>query len=88
MSASANANEILKDVNVLGELNNDTHRVLTKEATVFLALLHRAFNQRRKSLLQRREIRQAELDKGTVLDFLPETRYVGGFRSSACGPAS
>lgn len=75
MSAGTNANEILKDVNILGELNNDTRRVLTKDATAFLALLHRSFNQRRKSLLQRREIRQAELDKGTVLDFLPETRY-------------
>lgn len=75
MSIGADANEILKDVNVLGALNSDTRRVLTKDATVFLALLHRSFNQTRKNLLQRREIRQAELDKGAVLDFLPETRY-------------
>lgn len=60
----ANADRILKDVNVLGALNKDTKKVLTKEATVFLALLHRTFNETRKSLLQRRQIRQAELDKG------------------------
>ena len=75
MSATTSTNDILRDVNVLGELNNDTRKVLTKEATVFLALLHRSFNQTRKNLIQRRELRQAELDKGVVLDFLPETRY-------------
>ena len=74
MSAAANAEVILKDVNVLGALNNDTRKVLTKEATVFLALLHRSFNATRKTLLQRRQIRQAELDKGQIPDFLPETK--------------
>lgn len=76
MSAAANANTILKDVNILGELNNDTKKILSKEACVFLALLHRSFNQRRKELLERRQIRQAELDKGNSLDFLPETRHI------------
>jgi len=66
----------LKDVNILGALNDQTKKVLTKEATVFLAVLHRTFNQRRKDLLQRRVIRQAELDKGNVLDFLPETKQI------------
>ena len=74
MSAAANADTILKDVNVLGNLNDDTRKVLTKEATVFLALLHRTFNATRKALLQRRQIRQTELDKGQIPDFLPETR--------------
>jgi len=68
--------EILKDVNVLGSLNEQTRKILSKEATVFLALLHRTFNGTRKALLQRRMIRQAELDKGNSLDFLPETRHV------------
>ncbi|KAI9722567.1 MAG: hypothetical protein M1828_004563 [Chrysothrix sp. TS-e1954] len=76
MSAAANADTILKDVNVLGTLNNDTRKVLTKEATVFLALLHRTFNATRKALLQRRQIRQAELDKGQIPDFLPETKHI------------
>ena len=73
---AANADAILKDVAILGPLNDQTRKILTKEATVFLALLHRTFNATRKSLLQRRVIRQAELDKGTLLDFLPETKHI------------
>ena len=73
---AANADTILKDVNVLGPLNDQTRVILSKEATVFLALLHRTFNSTRKALLQRRMIRQAELDKGNYLDFLPETKHI------------
>jgi len=68
--------QVLRDVNILGSLNDQTKKVLSKEATVFLAVLHRAFNERRKALLQRRVIRQAELDKGNLLDFLPETAHI------------
>ena len=67
---------VLKDVNILGPLNDQTKKVLSKDATVFLAILHRAFNGTRRALLQRRVIRQAELDKGNVLDFLPETKHI------------
>lgn len=73
---AANPDEILKEVNVLGSLNDQTRKILSKDACVFLALLHRTFNATRKSLLQRRMIRQAELDKGNVLDFLPETKHI------------
>lgn len=66
----------LQDVNILGELNNDTRKILSKEVCVFLTVLHRAFNARRKDLLKRREIRQSELDKGNLLDFLPETKHI------------
>lgn len=68
--------QTLKDVNILGELNNDQKKVLSKEVSVFLAVLHRAFNAKRKELLHRRVIRQAELDKGNLLDFLPETKHI------------
>jgi malate synthase len=71
-----NVDEVLKDVNILGPLNDQTRRILSKEATVFLAVLHRTFNGTRKALLQRRMIRQAELDKGNLLDFLPETKHI------------
>lgn len=67
---------VLKDVNVLGALNDQTRRILSNEAAVFLAVLHRTFNKTRKELLHRRVIRQAELDKGNVLDFLPETKHI------------
>ena len=76
MSAAQSYDHILQGVNILGEVNNDTKKILTKDATAFLALLHRTFNQRRKALLERRQIRQAELDKGSVLDFLPETKHI------------
>lgn len=75
-AARSTANHILKDVTIRGELNDSTRRILSKDACTFLTLLHRTFNARRKALLERRQIRQAELDKGTVLDFLPETKAV------------
>jgi malate synthase len=73
---AASPDSILREVNILGDLNEKTKKVLSKDAAVFLALLHRTFNQRRKELLQRRVIRQAELDKGNLLDFLPETKHI------------
>ena len=76
MSAAQSYDRLLQGVNILGEVNNDTKKILTKDATAFLALLHRTFNQRRKALLERRQLRQQELDKGVVLDFLPETKQI------------
>jgi len=67
---------ILEDVKVLGPLDDRTSKILSKDAAVFLTLLHRTFNKTRKALLQRRMTRQAELDKGNLLDFLPETRHI------------
>jgi malate synthase len=72
----AQADEILKGVSITGSLNDQTRKILNKEAIVFLTLLHRSFNARRKELLQRRVIKQAELDKGQLLDFLPETKHI------------
>lgn len=72
----ASIDTINQGVAILGPLNDQTRKILTKEATAFLALLHRSFNARRKELLQRRDIRQAELDKGVLPDFLPETKHI------------
>ncbi|MCJ1385288.1 hypothetical protein MMC17_008409 [Xylographa soralifera] len=72
----ANIENILQGVSIVGPLNDQTRKILNKEATVFLALLHRAFNPKRKELLQRRVIRQAELDKGILPDFLLETKHI------------
>ncbi|KXT04348.1 hypothetical protein AC578_7921 [Pseudocercospora eumusae] len=76
MPTPVNTEQILKDVNILGRLDDQRRRILSKEATIFLAVLHRTFNARRKALLERRQIRQQELDKGVQLDFLPETRHI------------
>jgi len=65
-----------KDVAILGSVTDSQKKILTHEATAFLALLHRTFNATRKTLLQRRVIRQQELDKGVLPDFLPETKHI------------
>ncbi|KAL9098193.1 MAG: hypothetical protein Q9187_009710, partial [Circinaria calcarea] len=71
-----NIDNVLQGVAILGPLNDQTRRVLSKEATAFLALLHRSFNAQRKKLLELRVSRQEELDRGVLPDFLPETRHV------------
>src|SRR6476469_3395418 len=50
--------------------------VLTDDALAFVADLQRRFGQVRIDLLQRRQERQAELENGVTLDFLPGTRDV------------
>jgi malate synthase len=70
------AEVLLKDATVLGPLNEQTRKILSKDAAVFLVLLHRTFNKTRKELLQRRVTRQAELDRGVLPDFLPETKHI------------
>lgn len=85
----SNADAILQGVSILGPLNDQTRKILNKDATVFLALLHRAFNGKRKELLQRRIIRQAELDRGILPDFLPETRHIrenGAWKGASPAP--
>lgn len=72
----ANINAINKEVAILGSVSSEAKKILTPEATAFLALLHRTFNPTRKALLHRRVIRQAELDKGVLPDFLPETKHI------------
>lgn len=72
----ASIDSIIQGVNISGVLNDSNKKILTKDAVAFLALLHRSFNARRKELLQRRVIRQAELDKGVLPDFLPETKHI------------
>jgi malate synthase len=72
----ATTESILQGVSIAGTITNSNKKILTKDAVAFLALLHRSFNATRKSLLQRRVIRQAELDKGSLPDFLPETKHI------------
>ncbi|KAL2263137.1 hypothetical protein VTK26DRAFT_8035 [Humicola hyalothermophila] len=67
---------ILQGVNVLGPVNEAQRKILTPQALAFVALLQRSFNPTRKALLERRKIRQAELDRGVLPDFLPETKHI------------
>ena len=72
----ASIETINEGVAILGNISRDAQKILTPEATAFLAVLHRSFNGTRKNLLQRRALRQVELDKGALLDFLPETKHI------------
>jgi len=56
--------------------NDVETRILTPEASRFLTQLARRFESRRRDLLERRQIRQREIDSGTLPGFLPETVHI------------
>ncbi|MFC5381629.1 malate synthase A [Aquipuribacter nitratireducens] len=62
--------------------------VLTPEALAMVARLERAFGDRRRELLAARKERQAGLDAGEELGFLPETAHVreGGWTVAPPSP--
>ncbi|WP_372444183.1 malate synthase A [Micromonospora antibiotica] len=64
------------DVTITGESAPGFDRILSPAAVAFLAELHRRFGARRDELMALRVARQAALDAGAVLDFLPETAQV------------
>ncbi len=68
--------EAPEGVDVLGPVEDRFSEILTPEALAFVATLHREFDGRRHEVLRRRAERQAEIDAGGSLDFLPETRDV------------
>ena len=73
---AASTADLPAGVEVTGEITPAFRQILTPEALAFVAKLQRAFGGRRAECLRRREERQAALDRGESLDFLPETRQV------------
>ena len=67
---------IPQGVNLELPLTAEQAEILSSEALVFLAQLHREFNPRRLRLLEERRRRQAVLDSGELPGFAPETRSV------------
>jgi malate synthase len=63
-------------VQILGEITPASADILTPEALSFVAKLERSFRTRRMECLQRRQDRQASLDRGEELNFLPETKHI------------
>ncbi len=61
---------------ITGSFKPEYAEILTPEALRFLAKLHRKFDARRLELLERRALRQQELDAGKKPDFLPETKPI------------
>jgi malate synthase len=66
----------LDGIEITGTLPENFSEILVPEALKLVAKLHRTFNGRRKQLLERRNLRQAELDSGKTPDFLPETAQI------------
>ncbi|KAJ3178859.1 hypothetical protein HDU85_005053 [Gaertneriomyces sp. JEL0708] len=65
-----------RGVSVLGPVKPQYADILSIQAQDFVATLHRAFNARRKELLQKRVEKQAQIDAGKLPDFLPETKWI------------
>ncbi|KAG0059126.1 hypothetical protein BGZ90_004614, partial [Linnemannia elongata] len=64
-------------VTILGKVTaQQAQEILTPEALLFVATLHRTFNATRKTLLQKRVLRQQQIDQGHLPDFLPETKAI------------
>src|SRR6266498_3047742 len=51
-------------------------QILTPDASLFLTQLARRFEPRRQELLDRRRVRQQQIDAGQMPDFLPETASI------------
>ncbi|MGD9330976.1 MAG: malate synthase A, partial [Desulfobacterales bacterium] len=63
-------------IEVLAPVSETFARVLTPEALRFVGMLAREFEDRRRSLLERRRKVQQDIDNGRLPDFLSETRAV------------
>ncbi|KAI9357122.1 malate synthase A [Pilaira anomala] len=63
-------------VAVLAPVTAGEAEILSPQALQFVATLHRIFNPTRKTLLQKRVLRQQQLDRGVLPDFLPETAFI------------
>ncbi|WP_342527582.1 malate synthase A [Chryseomicrobium sp. FSL W7-1435] len=68
--------QLTTSIEIKAPQDEAVRQVLTPEALQFLEGLHRTFNERRKELLDAREVRQKELDTGSKLDFLSETKPI------------
>ncbi len=68
--------QLPRGVEIRAEVTPACREILTLGALEFVASLQRNFNRRRLEALQRRQQRQAELDRAGTLDFLSETRQV------------
>ena len=63
-------------VRILGPVEGRAAEVLTPEALALVVELHRALDQRRKTLLKQREARQVRFDRGDTPDFRADTAEI------------
>jgi malate synthase len=64
------------EIRITGPATADERRVLTPAAKEFVAGLHQRFASVREELLDRRELRQVDFDKGVLPDFQHSTHEV------------
>lgn len=69
-------NQDVQGVQVLGTVSPEYKEILSDEALIFIATLHREFNHRRLELLEKRAERQLRINHGEMPDFLKETEAV------------
>ncbi len=61
---------------ITGEITSEFSEILTEGALAFVVMLEQAFGNRRRELLELRDLRQLEINDGKMPDFLPETAYI------------
>jgi malate synthase len=76
MSFNLEPTSVPTGVTILGSVDASHAEILTKEALSFICTLQRQYNSTRKELLKKRDVRQQEIDRGVLPDFLPETAHV------------
>ena len=64
------------NLKILAPISNGMEKILTPEALEFASVLHKTFNPTRLNLLEKRVIRQNEINSGNKPDFLTETEHV------------
>src|SRR5437773_1220234 len=64
------------NLKITGPVSDAYREILSAEALQFLGHLAQKFEERRQQLLDRRRIRQQELDAGKLPDFLPDTAAI------------
>jgi malate synthase len=73
-------------VQIAGPTGERYIEILSPKALELLVLLHDALDDRRAELLAARRRRQAELSRGAMLDFLPDTAHIRGDTSWRVAP--
>src|SRR5262245_31875614 len=63
-------------IQIAGCITPEYSGILSPEALIFVAALHRQFDARRRALLAQRSKRQQAFDEGAMPQFLPETEHI------------
>ncbi len=66
----------LDGLTITGDITTEFAEIITPEAMRFVVAMERAFGERRRVLLRRRDERQVEINAGKMPDFLPETAHI------------